>query len=52
MLYECCDCKTSRYLIYPYGNEKFIICSACYQLRNILLEEKKREKKSCNYAFC
>ena len=37
--YECCDCKTTRYLIFPYGNESFIICSACFQIRNILLHE-------------
>jgi hypothetical protein len=39
--YECVDCKTKRFLIYPKHNESFIICSACYRIRN----EKKEEEK-------
>ena len=48
---QCIDCNTKRYLIYPYGNETLIICSACYRLRNILLEEKKRLDK-CLINYC
>lgn len=44
MRYECCDCKTDRYLIFPYGNETLIICSACFQMRNVLLSESKSKK--------
>ena len=29
-MYQCCMCKTIRFLIFPNGNESFIICSACY----------------------
>jgi hypothetical protein len=49
-IYECCDCGTYRYLIFPYGNETLIICSACYQMRNILLKEKNlnKSKPVCN----
>ncbi len=32
--YECVDCKTKRYLIFPNSNETLIICSACYRIRN------------------
>lgn len=31
--YNCIDCGTKRYLIFPFGNESLIICSACYRLR-------------------
>ncbi len=30
MIYQCCVCKTIRYLIFPLGDESLIICSACY----------------------
>lgn len=29
--YQCCICKTIRFLIFPNGDETYIICSACYQ---------------------
>lgn len=32
-MYNCIDCGTKRYLIYPFGNETLIICSACYRIR-------------------
>jgi hypothetical protein len=32
--YSCKDCKTNRYLVFPNGDESFIICSACYRIRN------------------
>jgi hypothetical protein len=39
--YVCCDCNTFRYLIFPYGNESFIICSACFRIRNEEMENNK-----------
>lgn len=45
LLYECIDCKTHRYLIFPNGREDFIICSACYRIRNILAEEVAESKE-------
>ena len=41
--YECIDCKTKRFLIFPKHNETFIICSACYRIRN----ERKKENICC-----
>jgi len=54
-LYKCSDCGTHRYLIFPYGNESLIICSACFQMRHILLEERKKNNislKSCCESYC
>ena len=42
-LYKCVDCMTKRYLIFPQGRESFIICSACYRIRQEK-EEKSNEK--------
>ena len=42
--YECIDCKSKRYLIFPNYNESLIICSACYRIRNIKDEEKSEKK--------
>jgi hypothetical protein len=41
--YECVDCKTKRFLVFPKHNETYIICSACYRIRN----ERKTEKMCC-----
>lgn len=49
MLYECIDCKTHRFLIFPYGREEFIICSACYRIRKILAEKAKESQEVCLY---
>jgi uncharacterized Zn-finger protein len=54
-LYKCIDCNTTKYLIYPYGNESLIICSACFQMRHILLEERNKHNKSvrsCCESYC
>jgi hypothetical protein len=40
-IYKCIDCNTKRYLIFPNKNETFIICSACYRIR----QEKEEERK-------
>ena len=50
-VYRCIDCGTTRYLIFPNRNESFIICSACYRERNVLIEEKKINFKCSNY-YC
>jgi hypothetical protein len=28
--YSCIQCKTNRYLIFPNGNDSYVICSACH----------------------
>jgi hypothetical protein len=38
-LYKCIDCKTHRYLIFPDGKESYIICSACFRIRQLKKEE-------------
>ena len=61
--YECVDCKTKRYLIFPKHNETLIICSACYRIRQNKDEEKfiydkpidikRRElKNDCDCKVC
>lgn len=40
-VYRCINCKTSRFLIFPYGDERLIICSACYRQRKIVEEEQE-----------
>jgi hypothetical protein len=47
--YECVDCKTKRYLIFPNSNETLIICSACYRIRN---EIKDLCKCKCKCDIC
>lgn len=42
--YECIDCKTKRFLVFPNHNETYIICSACYRVRN--------ERKEVNICIC
>ena len=37
-MYCCIECKTIRFLIFPYGDESYIICSACYRIKIEALE--------------
>jgi hypothetical protein len=45
--YECIDCKTKKFLIFPKHNESFIICSACYRIRN-----EKKDLIKCACSVC
>ena len=42
-MYNCVDCETNRYIIFPKGDESLVICSACYMIRKEKEEEKKKE---------
>ena len=46
--YECIDCKTKRYLIFPNSNETLIICSACYRIRNEIKDLTKCKCDICD----
>ena len=41
-MYNCIECKTEKYLIFPNRDESLIICSSCYR---ILLEKKEKEEQ-------
>jgi len=40
-IYNCVECNTKKYIIFPNGDETLIICSACYRIR----KEKEREQQ-------
>lgn len=50
-LYECVDCKTHRYLIFPDGKESFIICSACYRIRQIIKERRENVDEEHSHLY-